>query len=221
MSAVDFKTIKVKEDVIKTIKTAISKICEQNQAPPRPTYEVSYPYLLQQGKAVREKPTAENIVVLAHAVYGWMPTILNMFGDDCECTEKITNGLCDICKIVAYLQNKDIVTWFDTLYKKNKKEREQLEEIERLKKLANFTNNSFVGLSKFLHFIFQDKIAIFDSNVLENLRNNGADLPAAANNVNAFVAYEKAINEYRDDFNKENSGKQVSLRDIEIQLFIG
>lgn len=43
-------------------------------------------------------------------------------------------------------------------------------EIERLIELSKITNNSFVGVSKLLHFISPEKYAIWDSRVLRYLR---------------------------------------------------
>ena len=89
---------------------------------------------------------------------------------------------------------------------------EFLNNAEALKTIANFTNKSFVGASKFLHFLFSETFAIWDSNI-----NSVLQIRCTANNVNAFVIYQKAMRVALETLSQNNP--MIKLRDIENKLF--
>lgn len=186
-------------------------------------YESTYPALLEAGKMCRENPNIINIKILALAVYGWMPCILGHHGnmgyrigeDNSDnninrIDENIGNSVGKFC---------------------NSKEKK--EDFERLK---SFIDNSWVGLSKFLHFLRPDRYAIWDSNVsrallfahqnqnmnIDEVRNNGARPTPdhIGHNEDNFLNYEQAVRnlleEYRDM--AQNNGENPS-RYIEKRLF--
>ena len=86
-------------------------------------YDDGYEALLKFGKSIKTK---EDGVILAHAVYAWMPTILNKWDFDDIGLGAIQAGI---------LPDKP------------------------------FLNNSWVGTSKFMHFVAPDVWPIWDSRV--------------------------------------------------------
>lgn len=106
-------------------------------------YATSYPHLLQ---ALVGRPIdAAGYVAVAHMVYGWMPTVLELrtrsavpFADEAAILESVRNG-------AALSEN----------------------QLDRLKASIN---NSIVGVSKLLHFLCPDRYAIWDSKVYSYLR---------------------------------------------------
>ena len=120
-------------------------------------YKMTYPALLAVGKICKQTPNIDNIKILALATYGWMPTILDSMGYTNETEidayeKKVVN---DVRKAIE----RDVVQSND------------------LKNLTKFINNSYVGLSKFLHFLRPDLYAIWDSNVYCALKFAYIDLP--------------------------------------------
>lgn len=125
-------------------------------------YERTYPVLRRLGETCRETPTADNIKLLALATYGWMPTILdNMgYGENNQADEEREQNVVNALNGVSDLDS--------------------LQDGNRIKTLKDFTNNSYVGLSKFLHFIYPSEFAIWDSNVYSALKF------ASVYNINQF-----------------------------------
>ena len=179
------------------------------------SYDRTYPALLQAGKDCLEHLDKEDAItyikILALATYGWMPTILdNMGGKD----EDIVAALKEIRNNPRGINNQDA-----------------------LNTLKNFTNNSYVGLSKFLHFMFPNNFAIWDSNVyralkiasaFDNFKGNEKDIrdkfggTINANVKKAFECYEKAIiaaAESMPSLKEAEKGEISVLRCIEKRLF--
>ncbi len=106
-------------------------------------YATSYPHLLQ---ALVGRPIdAAGYVAVAHMVYGWMPTVLELrtrsavpFADEAAILESVRNG--------AALSE------------------------DQLDQLKASINNSIVGVSKLLHFLCPHRYAIWDSKVYSYLR---------------------------------------------------
>lgn len=204
MSATDFVEISITDGGIRACLSAIEQAYTATDAPnnvqERPennTYARSYGPLLQYATTIKKADfPQESLMVLAHAVYGWMPTILRM-----NCQVEIAN----IARILRDINNRDRAGKIIFL-------RENLED---LRTLAQFTNNSFVGLSKFLHFLFPESFAIWDSNILAYLNaiQNPANLArSSANNVNSFLIYESAMQRYCQG--------NEQMRQVEVSLFI-
>ena len=100
------------------------------------SYLIAYPVFIDYFQSIKTI-TANELIIGAHFVYGWMPTI-------------ITLGFCDM---------QDACT---KLNRVKAGERLQLKELEPLQQLVN---NSVVGLSKLLHFVKPELYPIWDSNV--------------------------------------------------------
>ena len=157
------------------------------------------------------------------AVYGWMPTILDNMGYTEENNKEWEKKIC--------LSVKNIIDNDGDLDNCS-------DDFDNLK---TFVNNSYVGLSKFLHFLLPDKFAIWDSNVyiallgwqngvlnkILNLEQNAdakdgviediiktysGSVYAHTNNKDNFLEYEKLIINYAKD-------NQINPRDVEKHLF--
>ena len=205
MSATDFKNIQITDTEIVTIRNEIVNRYQQNELAIAPdnTYEISYDYLLNYAKSIVNNDFADQgLIVLAHVVYGWMPTILTIHH---EINDQQQINLSEIQEILKEI--REILKEIRTNGTKN-----FLNNAKALKTIANFTNKSFVGASKFLHFLFPETFAIWDSNI-----NSVLEIRCTANNVNAFVIYQKAMKDALEPLSQNNS--EIKLRDIENKLF--
>lgn len=102
------------------------------------SYIESYPYLCSHfsGKAVI---VPQDVVLGAHMVYGWMPTVLGL-------DMRAVRGF-------SLLQAAELLT----VAKKRDLDRGELSSLKGL------INNSIVGVSKLLHFVEPDRYPIWDS----------------------------------------------------------
>ena len=103
-------------------------------------YIASYPHLLEFFEP-KNSFTVGDVVCGAHMVYGWMPTILELYPDAERC---------------------DLQAAGDMLTKAKQGLRLEAWEIDAL---AGLVNNSVVGASKLLHFVAPQTYAIWDSKV--------------------------------------------------------
>lgn len=171
------------------------------------TYEATYDTLLTAGMNCKAVPSNENIKLLVLAVYGWMPTVL-------EIDEDVSAD--DVRKAIDFMGNGGKI--------------ESEEGIAHLDVLCRFINNSYIGTSKFLHFLFPKQFAIFDSWIevaLNKLCNKCTKLKIGRRMVfpknvpvdkvrqaEGFILYELAMRKAAKKMGK-------SLRDVEKVLFYG
>lgn len=199
MPATDFKNVQITEVEIGTICERIVDQYQQNELAIAPdnTYEISYNYLLSYAKSIVGNDFADQgLIVLAHVVYGWMPTILTIHHGNNDQQQINLSEIQEILKEIRANGTKNF-----------------LNNAEDLRTIAEFTNNSFVGASKFLHFLFPELFAIWDSNI-----NSILNIRYTANNVNAFVIYQKAMRVVLQQL-QFNNNPNIRLRDIENKLF--
>lgn len=104
------------------------------------SYILSYPHLLSYF-ATKKSLGAEDVVRGAHMVYGWMPTILELYSGPTK---------------LDLVEAADLLT--------EARSAGTLTDAE-LEKIAGLVNNSLVGASKLLHFIAPNNFEIWDSNV--------------------------------------------------------
>ena len=106
----------------------------------RNSYIISYPHICSYFKG-RDILDAGDLVRGAHMVYGWMPTVLDVYPDQhgfsLSAGAELLNKVKKDCAI-----NDD-----------------------NLKKLKGLINNSLVGTSKLLHFVSPDHFGIWDSKI--------------------------------------------------------
>ena len=191
-------------------------------------YESTYPALLEAGKRCRENPDIINIKILALAVYGWMPCILGRHGN------------------MGYETSEDnfdnnINSTDKSIGESVKKFCQSEEKIDDFEKLKFFIDKSWVGLSKFLHFLRPDRYAIWDSNVsrallfahqaLDDDINDVVEIinsgfrprpDHANNNYNNFLNYEQTVQDLlsQNEYNEVAQGQgDYPSRYIEKRLF--
>jgi len=104
------------------------------------SYIESYQYFLEYFSKI-DRIDKDQLIIGAHIVYGWMPTILTM-----------------------NLSNID-----DSLSLLNEVKRGHELNVEEYESLKPAINNSMVGLSKFLHFLNPKHYAIWDSRIFRYL----------------------------------------------------
>lgn len=178
------------------------------------SYQYSYPYLINYFKDV-DTLKKEHLVIGAHAVYGWMPTILNL--------KKHKNGT----------KSSEINISNEIVLLNKAKNGERLIERE-LDLLKCRINNSMVGLSKLLHFINPEKYPILDSKIYKFTR----DISTAygINKPKNYLEYLDGCGEIADNdgnfsdfrsknpfsFEKKGAYSKVNVTDfryIELSLF--
>jgi len=103
------------------------------------SYMKTYPHFIKYFHDLKEIKK-ENLIIGAHFIYGWMPTILKQLE-----LEKIDELLIILNRV--------------------KKEDLDIISEEELETLQSSINGSIVGVSKLLHFINPKKYAIWDSKV--------------------------------------------------------
>lgn len=104
------------------------------------SYIVSYPHLLSYFSA-KTAFDATDLIRGAHMVYGWMPTILDLYPEPPNLDLTAGAALLTKAKSVGALSDDEISC------------------------LARLVNNSLVGASKLLHFVAPSQFAIWDSKI--------------------------------------------------------
>ncbi len=173
------------------------------QIPKDNAYVVSYPYLLEYFSS-KKSVDAGDVVRGAHMVYGWMPTILELYP---------VQGKAGLDAAVQALEKA--------------KTGKELDDQE-IGGLASIVNNSLVGASKLLHFIAPADFPIWDSKVYSFVHEKRPH-HYRVNNVETYRQYVKLLKElakkpgfppfHRSVQNK--LGYSVSpLRALELVMFL-
>jgi len=115
--------------------------------------------------------TIRNFIVGTHIVYGWMPRMLTLYAADHQ-----------YMNIVNILNNL---------------EQDQNIHIDNLILLKNIINHSLVGSSKYLHCLYPNCYAIWDSRVYRFI--NGEINWDQINNPNNYLAYLQNCREVIDE----------------------
>lgn len=217
MKRTDKQLMKVKEyidqakdcpefkELVSKVKAAVSKVTSiQATTRTEKTYELTYNTLFLAGGACLDHPTERNILMLMLGVYAWMPTVLKI--DDVE------SSIVQVQAAIDHFKDND-----DLLDPRS---------IGHFNNIATYVNHSCVGASKFLHFIFPEKFAIFDSRICSNIRcvNNlevnilgnrlFVEYPTPTQELKAFLLYELMVREIADDL-------VTDLRSVEMVIFDG
>lgn len=137
------------------------------------SYLLSYPYLLNYF-ASKHTLTPEEVVCGAHMVYGWMPTILDLY------VKESNIDLPTACNILNELKVAGTLT-----------------DLE-INQLSCLINNSLVGVSKLLHFISPQKFAIWDSKVYTFVYKEKPH-NYRVNDVLKYRQYLKLLRQYQQD----------------------
>ncbi|OIQ69646.1 hypothetical protein GALL_487500 [mine drainage metagenome] len=141
----------------------------------------------------------QNVIGAAHAVYGWMPTILKKETK----TKELMEFVGDLRKIEKGCNQKKIA----------------LSQLKNQIAITKAINGSIVGTSKFLHFVEPKVFPIWDSNVARAF-----DVPTKINDQATYLAYCEVIHLYLDKNRDLNWPKALpdgisKIRKIELCLY--
>ena len=137
----------------------------------------------------------------AHMIYGWMPTILNITKHDLD----TQNVLLSVEKISKEIDEANLIV------------------------LIKFMNNSNVGASKLLHFIYPEKYPIWDSKICKIITDKSypQKVQNTINYINYCEALQNLINELPENLKNFKRGfeeifkyKISNVRATELMLFL-
>lgn len=166
-------------------------------------YLVSYPYLLEYFSS-KQFFDAGDVVRGAHMVYGWMPTILELY------PEQGNTGLEAAAQTVFKAKVGAVLNF---------------QEIEGL---ASLINNSLVGASKLLHFVAPTHYPIWDSKVYSFVHEERPH-PYRVNSVVKYQEYVELLKDLTNNprFQKFHASVQNKLgykvspvRALELVMFL-
>ncbi|MBC8554672.1 MAG: hypothetical protein H8D23_34100 [Candidatus Brocadiales bacterium] len=170
---------------------------------PTDSYIISYPYFLSYF-AQKTSYGVEDVVCGAHMVYGWMPTILDLYLDPTTPTLVEAADLLSEAKRCGNLTDNE------------------------LERLATLINNSLVGTSKLLHFIAPEHFAIWDSRVYSFVYEE-RPYHERVNQVQKYRKYMEILTELQGDhrfpqfhssMNKKIRYEVSPLRSLEIVMYL-
>ena len=137
----------------------------------------------------------------AHMIYGWMPTILNITKHDLD----TQNVLLSVEKISKEIDEANLIV------------------------LIKFMNNSNVGASKLLHFMYPKKYPIWDSKICKIITDKSypQNVKNTINYINYCEAIQNLINElpenlknFKKEFEKIFKYQISNVRAAELMLFL-
>jgi hypothetical protein len=137
------------------------------------SYIISYPYLIAFFEE-KEEIKAADLVCGAHMVYGWMPTILELY------TGKGNLNLDQAAALLTGVKRGSVIADSD------------------LKELSKLINNSLVGASKLLHFVSPSNFPIWDSKVFMFVFNTRPHT-YRVNNIENYRKYIDTLSSLRED----------------------
>jgi len=167
------------------------------------SYILSYPHLLSYFSE-RSVLTASDFVCGAHMVYGWMPTILDLYPAYPSRTLARGAELLQEAKDDGRLTDEEIL------------------------ELGSLVNNSLVGASKLLHFVRPDCFAIWDSKVCAFMFERKCG-HAKTNQIRTYREYLSALASISHDqrfptfhnaVNKKLGYEVSKLRAIELIMYL-
>lgn len=135
---------------------------------PDDSYVVSYPHLLAYF-ASRGSIEPGDVVRGAHMVYGWMPTILELY------PEPGKTDLPAAARLLTKAKSSGVL------------------DATEIESLAGLVNNSLVGASKLLHFVAPGSFAIWDSKVYSFVHEKRPH-NYRVNNVPTYMEYLQMLN---------------------------
>lgn len=167
------------------------------------SYIQAYPHILSYFSA-KATFDAADMVRGAHMVYGWMPTVLELY---------------------PKLPNPDIAAGAALLTKA--KDTRALSDQE-IASLAALVNNSLVGASKLLHFVAPDQFAIWDSKIYAfvfekkpyNYRVNEVPSYRTYLGMLSRIRDDSRFSAFHDSVNRKVGYKVSPLRAIELVMFL-
>jgi hypothetical protein len=174
------------------------------------SYFTSYPHFKAFFLDFNLKENREELLYQgANMVYGWMPTIL-----DTQKKKEKYSDLNNVLKSIKSLGDGDSFT-------DQKK--------EDLKIVAAFMNNSIVGASKLLHFIYPEKYPIWDSKICKIItgKSSHQQVQKITNYIkyyeaihNLFIELPENLEKFKKEFKEKFDYKISTVRAAELLLFL-
>ena len=166
-------------------------------------YIVSYPHLINACQLLIKDLGQKSILPISHMAYGWMPTIISYNKEDHE-IDKFEN----LVSNAVHINEND-------------------EAVSLLNSLPNNSpvNNSWIGLSKVLHFINPDLFPIWDSrvakcfNMLYDYQFNKKDIYIKYSDFIANNLESDKVKEVKDIYESESNYEISQVRALEFLLF--
>ena len=160
-------------------------------------YLRTYPELLRSTAILTKEMGEDALPAIAHMAYGWMPTILKKFSD----SQSDIVGAATVCR--SFEQASELIQSLDD----------------------SPINNSWVGMSKVLHFFNPEFFPIWDSRVAQHF---GLKYDYQINNRKHFLEYltfveenrkSDAVKKVQEAFVKEAGYSVTDVRACEFILF--
>jgi hypothetical protein len=167
-------------------------------------YIASYPHLLDYFRS-KGKIEVSEVVCGSHMVYGWMPTVLELYPDVEEGTD-----LAAAARLLMKAKAGDVL------------------DGKEIGSLAGLVNNSLVGASKLLHFVAPRTYAIWDSKVFSFVHEKPPH-NYRVNNVRAYQDYLQVLGElakrlefqpFHASVNKKVGYDVSAMRALELVMFL-
>ena len=167
------------------------------------SYLRSYPYIKDYFQRL-DLVTAESIILGSHIVYGWMPTILDLYFDGANQSLGELVDVCEQARVGPVLN------------------------IDQLEGVASVINNSLVGASKLLHFINPSIYPIWDSKIYKFIHENKPH-NYRVNDAALYIEYMSLLSEierheefanFHTSVNTKIGYDVTSVRAIEIIMFL-
>lgn len=166
------------------------------------SYIQAYPHILN---ALASSPmlTEQDFICGAHMVYGWMPTILEIYASQ---RSEISHGVALLNKA----RTQGVLTYCE------------------LSDLAQLINRSFVGASKLLHFVNPQAFAIWDSRIYRFIYGNTPH-QYRVNNAAIYEKYlqilfrlkqDKRFPAFHTSVNRKMGYPVSALRALEVVMFL-
>ncbi len=176
---------------------------EPQTAIPLNSYILSYPHIASYMSAVANFSESD-FVRGCHMVYGWMPTVLDLY------PEPPNPSLGESALLLQKAKTTGALT------------------ADELESLAKVVNNSIVGASKLLHFVSPENFAIWDSKIYSFVHEQ-KPYNHRVNRVGAYLEYIGKLNELKADLRfkafhrsvEQKIGYPVSaFRALELVMFL-
>lgn len=167
------------------------------------SYVISYPHLIA-FFANKNLILPADVVCGAHMVYGWMPTVLELYPD----RERI--DLDEAARLLTLAKTSGSLTQ------------------GQLESLAGLVNNSLVGASKLLHFVAPTHFAIWDSKVYSfvheerphNYRVNNAAKYVEYLNLLGHLSNDSQFPQFHTSIQQKLGYSVTPFRAIELIMFL-
>jgi hypothetical protein len=167
------------------------------------SYILSYPHILSYFTGKKTFDSAD-MVCGAHMVYGWMPTVLELYPEPPNRDLAVGAAILTKAKNTGVLSDQEIAS------------------------LAALVNNSLVGASKLLHFVAPDHFAIWDSKIYafvlhkkpHNYRVNDVANYRRYLSLLAGIRSDSRFDAFHESVNRKIGYDVSPLRAIELVMFL-